>query len=248
MSGDNRRRRGVLSHWVPLVLTVTVATVGLAAWVWSQRRDEDDERHDANVSANAAAYHDLDYNNADYGDNPPYGKNDDRPSHAPGPLTADSTGVYSTAPAPAPGVEPSVTGQSDASWGNRMSGALRRAPSPQQIISNTSKTVAAGVAAAGAAVGSALATIREDDKAATAAHEAWAQEADAKRNSPPLASGALGGTSTGGKKDGKKRKVVAVVVSADTHIEDADEDGFHEVAVSFPVPKCRAVAVADGHA
>ncbi len=44
-------------------------------------------------------------------------------------------------------------------WREKMSGALRRTPSPQQLFGSAGKTVAAGVAAAGAAVGSALASI-----------------------------------------------------------------------------------------
>ncbi|SPQ20578.1 3d411623-6a3a-4396-acf5-62451ea5aa8b [Thermothielavioides terrestris] len=63
---ESSRRRGVWSHWVPLVLTLTVATVGVAAWIWSQREDEDHED-----AEQPGAYQDLDYENADYGDNPP---------------------------------------------------------------------------------------------------------------------------------------------------------------------------------
>lgn len=41
--------RTVLGYWVPLTVTVTVATIGLAAWVWSERSDfayeEDEDRH-----------------------------------------------------------------------------------------------------------------------------------------------------------------------------------------------------------
>lgn len=36
-------RRGALSYWIPLALTVTVATFGIAAWIWSERRDDDDD-------------------------------------------------------------------------------------------------------------------------------------------------------------------------------------------------------------
>lgn len=42
-------RRTTFGYWVPLVLTVTVATAGFAAWVWSERRD-DDESDDADLS------------------------------------------------------------------------------------------------------------------------------------------------------------------------------------------------------
>lgn len=42
-------RRSTFGYWVPLVFTVTVATAGLAAWVWSERRD-DEESDDADLS------------------------------------------------------------------------------------------------------------------------------------------------------------------------------------------------------
>ena len=98
-----------------------------------------------------------------------------------------------------------------------MSGALRRTPSPQQFLDSTGKTVAAGVAAAGAAMGKALASIREEDKAY--AENPWSEEADAKKDRGPVSGD-------------KRRKTVAIVVSADTKISDADADGNHELAVS----------------
>ncbi|KYK56139.1 peroxin 22-like protein [Drechmeria coniospora] len=187
-------RRGVWTHWVPLAVTLTVATVGLAAWVWSQRRDDEDDAADDHVG--------LDYDNADYGDNPPYGAADGHPSPHRSPRRDDES--YGLAPAPGDA--------SAAGWGARMSGALRRTPSPQQFFDSTGKTVAAGVAAAGAVVGKALASIREEDKAY--AENPWSEEADAKK-------------SRSGPSSGAKRKTVAVVVSADTQVPTADD---HEMA------------------
>ncbi|KAF2124836.1 hypothetical protein P153DRAFT_350142 [Dothidotthia symphoricarpi CBS 119687] len=45
---DRRQSRpsGSLTYWVPLVLSLTVASAGLAAWVWSERRDDEDESED----------------------------------------------------------------------------------------------------------------------------------------------------------------------------------------------------------
>lgn len=216
---DNRgssrsRRHGVWSHWVPLAVTVTVATVGVAAWVWSQRangeEDEDDE-----------AQQHLGYDDADPDDNnnetphggvarggPPSFRSDPRP---------DEVGYGTTQAAAAAAAD--ATGSS--SWGARMSGALRRTPSPQQFLDRAGKTVAAGVAAAGTAVTGALAAIREEDKAAFADHETWSEEADAKKEKPPGASS-------------KRRKTVAIVVSADANLDDLDEDGYHEHAVWSP--------------
>jgi hypothetical protein len=201
------RRRGVWGHWVPLVLTVTVATFGLAAWVWSQRSDEDEEHNEPIEQG-------LDYENADYGDNPAYGAS-----------SRDNRPPPSLASEPRPGdagygpvqMHDETTG---AGWSARMSGALKRTPSPNQILGNASKTVAAGVAAAGAAVGGVLASIREDDKNAYADHNTWSEEADAKKDKPAAS-----------KDPSKKRKTVAIVVSADMHSGDLEEDGFHEHAV-----------------
>ncbi|KAH9896354.1 hypothetical protein F4778DRAFT_746099 [Xylariomycetidae sp. FL2044] len=202
------RRRGVWAHWVPLVVTVTVATVGVAAWAWSQRNNEDEE---SDVSAA-----DLDYDNADYGENPAYGASREThqkqsSTHPDYPRDDVSYGVGD--------IHPEASGLS-AGWGSQMSGALRRTPSPQQLLSNAGKSVAAGVAGVGAVVGSALAAIREEDKNAYADHETWSEEAEARREKPSVQP----------KDPSKRRKTVAIVVSADTHLDDFDEDGFHEHA------------------
>ncbi|KAI1330615.1 hypothetical protein F5Y16DRAFT_362263 [Xylariaceae sp. FL0255] len=209
------RRRGVWSHWVPLVVTVTVATVGVAAWAWSQRNNEDEESD--------AAPADLDYENADYGENPPYGASS-RDSHKP-PVTRDDVtyGISDAHPDTA-----GVTG----GWGAQMSGALRRTPSPQQFLSNAGKTVAAGVAGVGAAVGSALAAIREEDKNAYADHETWSEEAEARKDKPSSRS------SSRPQDSGKRRKTVTIIVSADTNMDDFDEGGFHQHAsILSHIPK-----------
>lgn len=197
-------RRGVWTHWVPLAVTLTVATAGLAAWVLSQRKD--DEEGEASFDHEPG----LDYENADYGDNPPYGATNRDPRLDRPPPRPDNESY---------GVGPGASDVSAPGWGARMSGALRRTPSPQQFFDSTSKTVTAGVAAAGAAVGKALASIREEDKDKPGYVEnPWSEEADAKKERAPLVAG-------------KRRRTVAIVVSADAHIGDSDEDGSHEIAV-----------------
>ncbi|EON96254.1 putative peroxin 22-like protein [Phaeoacremonium minimum UCRPA7] len=217
--GSSRRRHGVWSHWVPLVVTVTVATVGVAAWIWSQRNNEEEE--DA-----AAIPQDLDYENADYGDNPPYGASGDSrraPSYADGDLRPGEEGYGTTQGGP------QMADATGSTWGSRMSGALRRTPSPQQFLDKAGKTVAAGVAAAGTAVGSALAAIREEDKTAFADHETWSEEAEAKKERP---------SESQSREPGKRRRTVAIVVSADSALEDIDEDGYHEHAsILSHIPK-----------
>lgn len=215
--GSSRHRHGVWSHWVPLAVTVTVATVGVAAWIWSQRSNEEGEEEE---EEEAFTQH-LDYENADYGDNPAYGATGDASSARAPPsfrsdLRSEEVGYGITQVTDAPGP----------TWGARMSGALRRTPSPQNILDRAGKTVAAGVAAAGTAVGSALAAIREEDKVAFADHETWSEEADAKKEKTPSAQGREASS--------KRRKTVAIVVSADTQLDPLDEDGYHEHAVWSP--------------
>lgn len=215
--GSSRRRHGVWTHWVPLAVTVTVATVGVAAWIWSQRSsDEEDE--------DGVTQH-LDYDSVNYGSNPARGDvhDGDDGVRSRGPpsfrseLRPDEVGYGVTQ-----ATDPNAPG-----WGARMSGALRRTPSPQQFLDRAGKTVAAGVTAAGTAVGSALAAIREDDKSAYADHETWSEEADAKKEEPIARSQASGSSS-------KRRKTVAIIVSADTQLDDLDEDSYHEHAVWPP--------------
>lgn len=213
---DNRgssRRNGLWAHWVPLAVTVTVATVGVAAWVWSQRSNEEEDE-------DGIIQH-LDYDNADYGgrttyDNAGDGVRSRGPPSFRSELRPDEVGYGVTQAA-------DLTGSG---WGARMSGALRRTPSPQHILDRAGKTVAAGVAAAGTAVGSALASIRENDKSAFADHETWSEEADAKQETVPRSQAS--GSSN------KRRKNVAIVVSADVQLDDVDEEGYHEHAVWSP--------------
>ncbi|KAK4077044.1 uncharacterized protein Triagg1_4011 [Trichoderma aggressivum f. europaeum] len=197
------RRRGVWSHWVPLAITLTVATAGLAAWVWSQRKET--------VEDHAEAEPDLDYENADYGENPAYGAENSR--LAPPPQQAQRDG-YATGAEMAEG--------NPAGWGTRVTSAFTS--QPQQFFDSTGKTVAAGVAAAGAAVGKALASIREEDRPE---HEtgAWPEERELKREKGPAPSL-------------RKRKTVAIVISADSQFTDDDDDIAHEHAsILSHIPK-----------
>jgi len=44
-----RSGRSALGYWIPLALTVTIATAGLVAWIWSERAgDDDDDNYDRN--------------------------------------------------------------------------------------------------------------------------------------------------------------------------------------------------------
>jgi len=193
-------RRSTFGYWVPLALTVTVATIGLAAWIWKERSDDDD-----------------------YDDNR-------KPPGAPPPVYGNVGPGQTAYPRDSESQPPD-----DASMMARMSGALRRTPSPQQIFDGASRRVVAGVVAAGAVVGGALSSIREEDKRDFEDHSRWSEEAQARAAGAPVQgiSEAKPGSAvdpssrqaTQRPKLGEKRKAVAIVVSADSkHHGPHDEE------------------------
>jgi hypothetical protein len=224
-NSSSSSRRGTFSYWIPLALTVTVATVGIAAWIWSERGDDDED----DVPPGPNPY---DAPGGNYGRNPDGSVRTGPPSYAdvrPGEI------AYGTVGQPRP--------EESQSYMARMSGALRRTPSPQQVFDGVSRSVVGGVAAAGAVVGSALSSIREEDRNAYKDHRTWSEEAEARVSgaSPApeagptdLRSASIPGVAPSQRVPvgSGKRKTVAIVVSADAGSADLDdEDGFHEHAV-----------------
>ncbi|KAI4161232.1 MAG: hypothetical protein LQ342_005023 [Letrouitia transgressa] len=196
-------RRSTLGYWVPLAVTVTVATIGLAAWVWSERKDHDDDDHDDSYDPKGGRRAPPEYREVGPGG---------VPYHPQG-----------------------AGGQTqDESFISRMSGAIRRTPSPQQIYDSASKRVVAGMTAAGAAVGGALSAIREEDRRDFEDHSRWSEEAETRATTvtaPALpdqraleATMSAGQSSQTGMKTNKKRKTVVVVVSADIGHHDTSEE------------------------
>ncbi|KAL8776538.1 MAG: hypothetical protein Q9213_008233 [Squamulea squamosa] len=197
-------RRSALGYWIPLAVTVTLATAGLAAWIWSERKDHNGDEDD------------------DYYDDR---KGDTRPP----------TDYRELGPGGVP-YQPSGAGpqMQDDSFVGRVQSAIRRTPSPQQIFDGASRKVVAGVTAAGAAVGGALSAIREEDRRDFEDHSRWSEEAEtrattATASAPPdprviRATTSVGKSDSAAAKGGKKRKTVAVVVSADTGHHDPDEE------------------------
>jgi hypothetical protein len=120
-----------------------------------------------------------------------------------------------------------------------MQGALRRTPSPQQIFDGASRKVAAGVTAAGAFVGNALTSIREENRGDFEDHSRWSEEAQSRAiggQQTPTMSGALPnrGPVSGQHPIDKKKKTVVIVVSS---LSPADSDEFaSEHAVSSTPP------------
>lgn len=207
---SSRNNRSALGFYVPLILTVTVATAGLAAWVWSSREDSRDYNSDDDLS---------------YGEDSAVERRQGRST-----VGRDVSG-FSAA-------EAGGEGWGDGTLLGRAHGVIRRTPSPQQLFDTVSKKTAAGWAAAGAAAGAALASIREEDRdEAFGDHSRWSEEATLRRNVEAQSrdSGAAVDTHTRsfaetvrkaegrGDKDWGKRRTVVLVVSAES-LSDMDHD------------------------
>jgi len=221
-------RRGTFSYWLPLALTVTAATVGIVAWIWSERQDDDEDELPPPPQSRP-----------DYGRNPDGSIRTEPPSYHGGDLRPGEYG-YGTVP---------HRQEESQGYMARMSGALGRAPSPLQLFDGVSRSVAAGAAAAGAVVGTALSSIREEDRNAYKDHRTWSEEAEARKagtSVAPTPTPAVGSiapiemrsSSTAGVSSTPrvvqthgKRKTVAIVLSAESNGDDFDEDdGYHEHA------------------
>ncbi len=226
-------RRTAWGYWIPLAVTVTVATAGLVAWIWKERNDEEDGDLPPGSEGPPG-----------YGNAPPpsgYSPPPQNYPNAPPPGFQGPPGQSSYAPGQQgePLYMPGSFGPpaEDASIVARMSGALRRTPSPQQIFDGAKKNVVAGVAAAGAAVGGALSSITEEDKAGYEDHSRWSEEADSQIGGPAGGKGPdaeSSGSVTARQaarsdvKAGAKRRTVAIVVSAETDYEHSDGAGYHQ--------------------
>ena len=239
---SRRRRQGgassrsTLGYWVPLVLTVTVATAGLVAWVWSERQDDDGDDYDGQPKPNRP---------------PPSQGGYPGPSYPPRPPTEGSP----YAPGENYGVPPGAEGSRgaepvDENFMARMSGALRRTPSPQHFIDSAGRMAAA----AGAAIG--LGSIREEDgrgggrgKRTTRGereegfsdHERWSEEAISRPSTEQPGPTDRISRREASKGKSKAKKTVAIVVSADqdfstlSHDEEATYITEHAVSHPFPV-------------
>lgn len=213
-------RRTAMGYWIPLALTVGVATLSVAAWIWSERDEDDDEEDDRRPHDGQGPY----------------------PPPPPGPIGGDfpPPSYASEGYARSAGVDggPGDTPY-DPTFMGRMQGALRRTPSPQQIFDGASRKVAAGVTAAGAFVGNALTSIREENRGDFEDHSRWSEEAQSRAiggQQTPTMSGALPnrGPVSGQHPIDKKKKTVVIVVSS---LSPADSDEFaSEHAVSTTPP------------
>ncbi len=210
--------RSTLGFYVPLIFTVTVATAGLAAWVWSARESGEDYNSDDDLS---------------------YGEDSQSDRRRGKGTQRDLTGMSESA------VREGAVREEDTTLFGRAQGIIRRTPSPSQVFDSVSKKTAAGWAAASGAAGAALASIREEDKDDYGDHSRWSEEASLRRNVEAQSSQSTGAVDThtrsfatsvrNGPSNGK-RKTVVLVVSAESLMDSDDHhDGNYrtETAVSF---------------
>lgn len=214
-------RRTAWGYWIPLAVTVTVATAGLAAWIWNERKEDDED--DYPPGPRPPGYDDAPFTPSNYGPPPSGFPNAPPPGSVP-----SGQPPYAGGPESREMEEESIVA--------RMSGALRRTPSPQQIIDGASRRVVAGVAAAGAVVGGALSSIQEEDKKDFEDHSRWSEEADSQngsrsRKGPDLRDAESPATTRqiqAGTTASRQRKTVAIVVSAETSYDNDDEVSYHQ--------------------
>ena len=254
----NRRRtygahaqRTTWGYWIPLAVTVTVATAGLVAWVWSERKENEE---DDNLPPPHRPPPENDTGRpppGGYGPPPTEGYEYLPPGSGgpsgfggpPGQYPPPSGQEYPGQPPYTSG--PESRGQEDQGIVAQMSGALRRTPSPQQMFDAAKGRVVAGVTAAGAVVGGALSTIREEDKTGYEDHSRWSEEAHSQnggRSGPILQDTEASSSATirqgvcSGARSRGKKKTVAIVVSAETDYEHSEDAGYHqENAVSSKI-------------
>ena len=292
--GSGGRRRGpayippsrgnsghsVLGYWVPLVVTGTIAIGGLAAWIWSERSDSEDDDYPSDKPPRPQT-----------GMGASYPTPGSQPYPRPPPPPGQQGGMYggpspSAATGPPPGGPSQMAGgeassyynetqsrdvqqqqqqqqEMDSTWYGRMTGAIKRTPSPQQFLDSASKQVSAGMAAAGAALGSIMEGSDEesyDDARGTGGrrgskrreertteeregfsdHERWSEEADERQRVGPMeaeserrAEAARNAREAKGR--GRAKKAVAVVVSADTNADIEHEYGDEEYRTEHAV-------------
>ena len=206
---DRQQRRGfsgpsanrtAFGYWVPLIITVTAATAGVAAWIWNERTTDEDD---------VDGYYYGEYNGPgpeggyppgapmppgregsweDVKDAPPGYRDQPGMGEASYGTTMSASGRESSrekmdvygpgGAAPPPGgiamedVDPS-TGD------GFMAQIVRRTPSPQQLFDGASKRFNAGMAA----VGKSLSSITEERSEAFSDHERWSEEAESRERS-----------------------------------------------------------------
>lgn len=243
-SPPSRHQHSVLGYWVPLITVSTIALGGLAAWIWSERSNDDDEFLEGKPPRPSSSPP------RPYPGPEPYagpaGSSFQGSVQAAGPQGGTSAGGEASSYFTADSAS-REQGQEDSSWLGQVRGAMRRTPSPQQFFDSASKQLGGAVAAAGAALGSimeeekpdttrkankiAATRERREDREGFSDHERWSEEAEEKLKlgGGPVEVETAKRAEMALKRDDKTKtkKTVALVVSGDVDV------GFEEDGESF---------------
>ncbi|CZT17971.1 uncharacterized protein RCC_03810 [Ramularia collo-cygni] len=220
----------VLGYWVPLVAIGTLAVGGLAAWVWSERSENDEDDYAEEKPPRPSTGIGGPYPQYTAQQQQPTGiLPHQRPDQAPPPGVSEQYGGNASSYyAESSTQSRSAEQRTDATFFTRMSGAIRRTPSPQQFFDSASRQVVAAGAAAGAALSSIMEVdsngdrherVARDERDGFSDHERWSEEAEELQKTD------------NGRGKGKERakRTVAVVLSAESHSSYTahDDSAFH---------------------
>ncbi|KAI9653563.1 MAG: hypothetical protein M1831_005945 [Alyxoria varia] len=210
---DRQQRRGfsgpstnrtAFGYWVPLIITVTAATAGVAAWIWNERTTDEDDVDayyygEYNRSGREGGYppgappppgeEGIEGSWEDIKDAPPGYRDQPGMGEASYGTTMSASGrgssgekmdVYGPGfPAPPPGRIAMEDLDPGTEGDGFMAQIVRRTPSPQQLFDGASKRFNAGMAA----VGKSLSSITEERSDAFSDHERWSEEAESRERS-----------------------------------------------------------------
>lgn len=262
--GGHSRHHSILGYWVPLITIGTIALGGLAAWIWSERSELDDDDDDYGEYPNDKPQAPPTGTGASY---PTYGA-----SPYPGPPQQgphlESAGPFpGTGPPPPMGADVTGTtyggsasvyydGSSTASRTTEqrddqgfLGRVLRRTPSPQQFFGNASRQVVGGMAAASKALGSIMESntrveseerrTRREDKDGFSDHERWSEEAEERQRINTVEREVqhdMSRSTADVKGKSKAKKTVAIVVNAGFYQCEVDGEFRAEYGVSPTSP------------
>lgn len=171
-----RQPHSGLGYWVPLFVTGTIALGGLAAWIWSERSEDDDYEHEhgsggpekpprppAGLGDSGGGVTGVSGDVTGNTPLPPYVG--PVPSQSAGPQGVpplagggEAAAYYGTrsgvAEADAYDYTEEETGEESETFFHQARGLMRRTPSPQQVFDHASRGLSAGMVAAGSALGS----------------------------------------------------------------------------------------------
>ncbi|KIV97428.1 hypothetical protein PV10_01182 [Exophiala mesophila] len=235
--------RSTFGYWVPLTLTVTAAVIGIAAWIWSERHDDEEDypSEDEHYPGAPGGVPPPGYANMSGGlpvqsqqstgiQGPPPGVQGYQGPPGPGPT---QPGGFGGPQVPQGFQPPPGTGAPDAGPEYRSSRSA-----PNDWASKTFAAGAAGVAAAGAMVGGAINSFTgggtyED-------HERWSEEASQRQNNEEIKqgirrrgtadeffSGSVGLPKLASTMNSKRKTVVVVVSALEKDTPDSSEFGNH---------------------